>query len=89
MFLKRSVLRFLSKLLDCKASGEISYYGAGRRPAEMNNVRLVGKHYPESRHPFKKCCVLCGYKKKDGKYARKKTSNYCANCDKCVCKDGF
>ena len=88
MFLKSPVLRFLSKLLDCKVSGEISYYGAGRRPTEMNDVRLVGKHYPESKHPLRKC-VLCGYKKKYGKYARRKTSNYCAKCDKFVCKDCF
>ena len=38
----------------------------------MNEVRLVGKHYRESKHPLRKCCVLCGYKKKDGNYARKK-----------------
>ena len=89
MFLESPVLRFLSKLLDCKASSEISYYGAGRRPAEMNDVRLVGKHYPESKHLLRKWYVLCGYKKKKGKYARKKTSNYCAKCDKFVCKDCF
>ena len=70
MFLKSTALRFSSKLLDCKVSDEISYYDAGKRPAEMNDVRLVGKHYPESKHPLRKCCVLCGYKKKDGKYAR-------------------
>ena len=89
MFLKSPVLGFLSKLLDCKASGEISYYGAGRRPAEMNDVRLVGKHYPESKHSLRKCGVLCGYKKKDGKYARKKISNHCAKCEKFVCEDCF
>ena len=55
----------------------------------MNEVRLVGKHYQESKHPLRKCCVLCGYKKKDGNYARKKTSNSCAKCDKFVCKDCF
>ena len=55
----------------------------------MNEVHLVGKHYPESKHPLRKCCVLCGYKKKDRKYARKKTSNYCARCDKFVCKNCF
>ena len=76
-------------LLDCKASGEISYYGAGRRPAKINEVRLVVKHYPESKHLLKKCCLLCGYKKKGGKYAYKKISNYCAKCDKFVCKDCF
>ena len=64
MFLKSTALRFLSKLLDCKAPGKISYYGAGRRPAEMNDMRLVGKHYPESKHPLRKCGALCGYKKK-------------------------
>ena len=45
-------------------SGEISYYGAGRRPAEMNDARLLGKHYPESKHPLRKFCVLCGTRKK-------------------------
>ena len=89
MFLKSPVLRCLSKLLDYKASSEISYYGAGRRPAEMNDVRLVGKHFPESKHPLRKPGVLCGCKKKDGKYARKKTSSYCAKCDKFVSKDCF
>ena len=89
MFPKSPVPRFLLKLLDFKASGEISYYGTGGRPAEMNDVRLVGKHYPESKHPLRKCGVLCGYKKKDGKYACKKTSNYCVKCDKFVCKDCF
>ena len=70
--------QLVQRLLDCKASSENSYYCAGRWPAKMNEVHLVGKH----------CCVLCGYKKKDRKYARKKT-NYCARCDKFVCKDCF
>ena len=87
MFLKSPVLRCLSKLLDWKASSGISYCGARRRPAEMNDVSLVGKHYPERKHPLRKYDVLCGYKKKDGKYAPKKTSNYCAKWDKFVCKD--
>ena len=81
--------QIVQPLLDFKASGEISYYCAGRRSAKMNEVHLVGKHYPESKHPSKKCCVLCGYKKKDGKYARKKTSNYSVKCDKFLCKDRF
>ena len=55
----------------------------------MNEVHLVGKHYPESKHPLRKCCVLCVYKKKDRKYTRKKASNYCARCDKFVSKDCF
>ena len=38
--------QLVQSLLDYKASSEISYFGAGRRPAEMNEVRLVGKHYP-------------------------------------------
>ena len=81
--------QLVQPLLDCKAPGEISYYCAGRRPAKMNEVHLVGKHYPESKHLWRKCCVLCGYKKKDRKYARKKTSNYCAKCDNFLYKDCF
>ena len=38
----------------------------------MNEVHLVGKHYPESKHPLRKYCMLCGYKYKDGKHPRKK-----------------
>ena len=59
-------------LLDCKASGEISYYSVGRWPPKMNEVHLVGKHYPESKHPLRKYCMLCGYKYKDGKHPLKK-----------------
>ena len=33
------------------------------------------------------CCV--DTRKKKGKYARKKTSDYCAKCDKFLCKDCF
>ena len=44
------------------------------------------KHYPESKHPLRIYCVLCGYKKKDGKYARKKnraiTRNATNLCEK-------
>ena len=79
MFLKSPVFRFFSELFDCKEFGEISYYSAGRRPAKINDVRLVGKHYPESKHPLRKCCVLCRYKQKDRKYARKKQQTIVQN----------
>ena len=56
--------QLVQPLLDCKASDEISYYCAGRRPAKVNEVHLVGKHYPESKNLWRKCCVLCGIRKK-------------------------
>ena len=86
MFQKSPVFRFLSKLFDWKEFDEISYYGAGRRPAEINDVRLVGKHYPESKHPLGKCCVLCRYKQKDRKYARKKQQTIVRNAKKLYAK---
>ena len=35
---------FAKRYKPNQAPGEISYYNAGRRPAKMNEVLLVGKH---------------------------------------------
>lgn len=61
----------------------------GRR-ANLDESRLKGKHFPESRYPKRRRCSVCGYTKgPDGKYKDTKTSNYCPKCQKFVCKKCF
>ena len=40
--------QLLNEIFTKRYKLQISYCGGGRRPAEMNEVPLVGKHYPES-----------------------------------------
>ena len=56
----------------------------GRKPT-MDERRLKGNHFPESRHPKRGCCSVCAYQK----YKDIKTSNYCPKCDKFICKKCF
>ena len=82
------VHQLVQPLLDVKA--ERNVYGTPGRCPDVNAARLQGKHFPESKHPDRKCCVVCGYKKKrNGKVAYTKTSNYCAKCEKFLCKNCF
>ena len=61
----------------------------GRRPSSIN-VRMKGKHFSSSRHPVRRRCCVCGYKKgASGQYKDTKTSNYCVKCDKFLCKSCF
>ena len=61
------------------------------RPANIDYVRLRGKHFSVSRYPTRKTCTGCGYKKngRTGKQSRKKTYNYCVKCDLPICKECF
>ena len=61
----------------------------GRR-ADIDVLRLRGKHFPISMYPKQKTCTACGCKTdKKGKQSRKKTSNYYEKCDLYICKDCF
>ena len=75
-------------LLDRKVDENV-YPVTGPRPIAINDNRLQGKHFPESKHPQRKTCTLCGYKKKNGKQIKKKTSNFCVKCEKFICKGSF
>ena len=62
------------------------------RSNSLNAVesRLIGKHFPVSKYPQKKCCTVCGFKKNaTGKKSFKKTTQYCEKCQKFICKDFF
>ena len=72
-------------LLDDRSQ---DYISAGRPALSQNENRLKGKHFATSKYPHeKKCCVVCGYKKNaKGKTSYKKTWNFCARCNKFICK---
>ena len=77
--------------LDARANPETTnMLSTPGRPADIDVLRLRGKHFPISMYPKRKTCTACGYKTdKNGKQSRKKTSNYCEKCDLYVCKDCF
>ena len=61
----------------------------GRGPSSVD-VRMKGKHFSSSRHPIRRRCCVCGYKKgASGQYKDTNTSNYCVKCDKFLCKSCF
>ena len=78
-------------LLDTKAQvGNVVHCPVPGRRSFENDKRLQGKHFAESRHPKRGCCVCCGYKKgTNKKYKDKKTSNFYLKCDQFVCKNCF
>lgn len=50
------------------------------RQANLQKVRLRGKHFQSSRHQKRKCCTVWAYKRHaQGKQSRKKTSNFCVS----------
>ena len=83
----RTVLihELVQPLLDHKAENYVD-----PRQSNLQDTRLKGKHFAVSRHPERRCCTVCGYKKDgNGKQKRKKVSNYCEKCQKFICKDCF
>lgn len=50
-------------LPDAKSTENV-YPSSGPQPVLMDDPRLKGKHFPKSKYPTRKCCAVCGYKRK-------------------------
>ena len=83
--------QLVQTLLDVRANNGNGGNNRGRPSLLPEASRLQAKHFAISKYPDeRKCCVVCGYKKKaNGKPSFKKTYNYCVKCERFICKSCF
>ena len=86
-----SIYEMVQPVLDTRAIPEATdMLLTQSRPADIDVLRLRGKHIQISMCPKRKTCAACGQKQiKNGKQSRKKSSSYCEKCDLFICKDCF
>ena len=90
LFRIQLVHELVQPLLDKRTDPNEDQSPTPGRKSNLDDIRLKGKHFSETRHPKRGRCSVCAYKKgQNNRYKDTKTSNFCPKCQKFICKGCF